>query len=215
MQQEIVKKILEKFSQQNHTPETELTYTNHYTFLIAIALSAQSTDKQVNKVTDSLFKKISSPEDVVNMGEETLSKEISSIGLWRNKAKNIFALSKILITKFNGEVPDNFDDLISLPGIGRKSANVFLVNIYNINAMPVDTHVFRVSNRIGLTSAKNTLQTEKQLMQIIPKEYLGNAHNWLVLHGRYTCKARKPECHQCQISKYCEYFAKNKDSDHQ
>lgn len=185
-------------------PETELSYISHYTFLIAVVLSAQSTDVQVNKVTSELFKKYQTIDDILNLGLEGLQENVKSIGLYKNKSKNIIALSKILKEKYGGVVPDNRDDLESLPGVGRKTANVVLNSLFGRKAIAVDTHVLRVSRRLGLSDSRNPHKVEEDLEKIIPdkyKEYIGNL---LVLHGRYTCKAKKPNCEKCVLNDLCD-----------
>lgn len=189
-------------------------YVNNYTLLVAVICSAQSTDASVNKATDGLFKTIDSPEKMLELGEDRLKSHIKSIGLFNAKAKNIIEMSKILINSYNGIVPSTLLELIALPGVGRKTANVILNCAFNLPTMAVDTHVFRVGNRIGLTKARNVVESEKQLLENIPPEWLLDAHHWLILHGRYTCKARKPECGKCIIQALCEYPDKNFDSRH-
>lgn len=200
-----INEIFERFSLNNPTPKIELKYQSPYHLLIAVLLSAQSTDRGVNAVTNKLFEIIKTPQDTVAMGLDTLKNWIKSIGLYNNKAKNIIALSQVLIDKYDCQVPEDFDALCSLPGIGRKSANVILNTVWQHKVIAVDTHVFRVSNRIKLCRAKSAGQTEAQLMKVVPDKWLYNAHHWLVLHGRYTCKARKPECAKCIINDLCEY----------
>ncbi|MCE2993941.1 MAG: endonuclease III, partial [Candidatus Jidaibacter sp.] len=173
--------------------------------LVAVVLSAQATDKGVNKATPTLFEVADTPEKMVALGEERLKDFVKTIGLYNTKSKNIIALSKALIERFNSEVPEDFEALQTLPGVGRKSANVILSSIWNHKALAVDTHVFRVSNRVGLCKAKNVLQTELALQKSIGDHWKPNAHHWLVLHGRYVCKARKPECGRCLINDLCEY----------
>ncbi|WFW29611.1 MAG: endonuclease III [Wolbachia endosymbiont of Menacanthus eurysternus] len=200
-----IKLIFEKFKESNSTPKIELNYTNHFTLLIAIILSARTTDVNVNKITKKLFNIIDTPEKMLKFGINKLKKYIYSIGLYNSKAINITKLSKILINQYNSKIPTNFNDLISLPGVGRKSANVFLNTGLGVPVLAVDTHVFRVSNRIGLVKEKNVLKTEKSLLNVIPREYLLYAHNWLILHGRYICKAKKPLCQTCAIHNLCEF----------
>ncbi|WP_143689757.1 endonuclease III [Wolbachia endosymbiont of Nilaparvata lugens] len=203
-----VELIFEKFKQSNPTPKIELNYTNHFTLLIAVVLSARTTDISVNKITKELFSIADTPEKMLNLGQSELRKCISSIGLYNSKAKNIIGLSKILIERYNSKVPTNFDDLVSLPGVGRKSANVFLNSGLGISTLAVDTHVFRVSNRIGLVKEKDVFKTEQSLLNVVPKKYLLYAHHWLVLHGRYVCKAQKPSCETCIIHDLCEFECK-------
>ncbi|WP_341811903.1 endonuclease III [Wolbachia endosymbiont (group A) of Conops quadrifasciatus] len=200
--------IFKKFQQSNPAPKIELNYTNHFTLLVAIVLSARTTDVSVNKITRELFNIADTPEKMLSFGQNELRKCISSIGLYNSKAKNIIGLSKILIERYNSEVPTDFDDLVSLPGVGRKSANVFLNSGLGISTLAVDTHVFRVSNRLGLVREKDVFKTEQSLLNVVPKEYLLCAHHWLVLHGRYVCKAQKPSCETCIIHDLCEFECK-------
>jgi endonuclease-3 len=204
-----VNKIFAIFAKQNPEPHTELHYNNNFELLVAVILSAQATDVSVNKVTPTLFKIASTPEKMLELGETALKKHISSIGLFNSKASNIIKASKRLVEVFHSKVPNTLEDLISLPGVGRKTANVVLNAAFGEATIPVDTHVFRVANRIGLAHAKTPLQTEEQLLTIIPSKYLRYAGHWLILHGRYICKARKPLCEQCPINKYCDYFHKS------
>lgn len=197
--------IFQRFQQANPYPKIELNYTNLFTLLIAIVLSARTTDISVNKITKELFKIADSPEKMLNLEVDRLKRYISTIGLYNSKAKNIIELSRIIIEKYDSKVPKNFHDLISLPGVGRKSANVFLNTGLGMSTLAVDTHVFRVSNRIGLVQENNILKTEQSLLNIIPEKYLTYAHHWMVLHGRYVCKARKPLCSTCNIYDLCEF----------
>ncbi|MBD0391714.1 endonuclease III [Wolbachia endosymbiont of Pentalonia nigronervosa] len=196
--------IFERFQKLNPIPEIELSYTNHFTLLVAIVLSARTTDVSVNKITKELFKIVDSPEKMLNLGYIELRKRIASIGLYNSKAKNIIELSRMLIERHDSKVPSNFDDLVSLPGVGRKSANVFLNSGLGLPTLAVDTHVLRVSNRIGLVKERDVLKTELSLLNVISKKYLLYAHHWLVLHGRYVCKALKPSCSTCIINDLCE-----------
>lgn len=202
--------LFEKFAQQNPEPQTELEYKNPYTLLVAVVLSAQATDLGVNKATKSLFQRVTTPQDMINLGLAGLSEAIKTIGLYNTKAKNIIALSKILVEKYNATVPDRREDLESLPGVGRKTANVVLNVVFGQPTIAVDTHIFRVANRTGLASGKTPLDVEQQLERIIPDCFREHAHHWLVLHGRYVCKARKPNCPQCIIREFCEYPDKTK-----
>ncbi|MHA1558582.1 MAG: endonuclease III [Alphaproteobacteria bacterium] len=199
-------KLLEK---ENPHPKTELFYTNSYTLLVASVLSAQATDKGVNKVTKELFKKIDDPKKMVDFGINALLESIKSIGLFRNKAKNILALSDILLEKFDGQIPNNKEDLESLPGVGRKTANVVLNVVFGKEVIPVDTHVFRVANRTGIAKGKTPLQVEENLLKITPERFLKYAHHWLVLHGRYVCLAKKPKCDMCCVNDLCDFFLRN------
>ncbi|MDJ1257142.1 MAG: endonuclease III [Candidatus Midichloria sp.] len=205
LNQKQIEEIFTRFTTVKERPLIELDYSTPYTLLVAVVLSAQSTDKIVNKVTQKLFKVSDTPEKMVELGEEALKNFIRMIGLYNAKAKNIIALSKMLIEKFNSVVPDNLEDLQSLPGVGRKSVNVILNSIFEKNTIGVDTHVFRVSNRVGLCQTKNVLATEMELEKKIPDRFKRYAHHWLVLHGRYICKAKKPLCSQCIINDICQY----------
>ena len=200
-----IDRIFRNLAKNISNPKTELQYKNSYTFLISVVLSAQATDKSVNDATKKLFKNVSKPIDMIKMGEKKLKLHIKTIGLYNSKAKNIINLSKLLIKKFNGKVPEDFDSLISLPGVGNKTASVYQNEILNIPRIAVDTHVYRVSNRIGLANTKNPDDTQKKLESIIPKKWLKSAHHLLILHGRYTCKSQKPLCNECVIVKQCNY----------
>jgi endonuclease-3 len=198
-----IEDIFKIWQEANPQPKSDLKYTNAYTLLMAVALSAQSTDKGVNKATEKLFKEIKTPSDMLKLGEDKLKEHIKTIGLYNAKAKNVIKAATILVEQFNGIVPDNRKDLESLPGIGRKTANVVLNIAFGKPTLAVDTHIFRIANRLGFTQAKNPLQTEQQLLKIIPNEYIQHAHHWLILHGRYTCKAQRPLCGECTVSKFC------------
>jgi len=198
-----IDEIFQIFSKNNPNPQTELKYTNNFTLLVAVVLSAQCTDINVNKATDQLFQIVQSPEDIIELGETKLKKYIKTIGLFNSKAKNIISLSQDLKKKFNSKVPNNFNDLISLAGVGRKTAKVVLNCAFNKPAIAVDTHVFRVSNRIGIAKDKNINKVEEKLPKKIPAKWQFYAHHWLILHGRYVCKARNPECKKCEISHLC------------
>jgi len=189
-------------------PRTELDYTNPYTLLVAVVLSAQATDKGVNRATKDLFPIADTPQKMLKLGEEELGRRIQTIGLWRNKAKNVIALSRALIEQHGGEVPREREALEALPGVGRKTANVVLMEIFGEGTIAVDTHVFRVANRTGLADGKTPAEVEAQLMRITPAKYLRGAHHWLILHGRYTCLARRPDCPRCAIADLCLYPAK-------
>lgn len=191
-------------------PKTELDYTNPYTLLVAVVLSAQATDKGVNRATGPLFQLADTPQKMLKLGEEGVADHIKTIGLWRNKAKNVIALSQALIDQHNNEVPRDREALEALPGVGRKTANVVLMEIFGEGTIAVDTHVFRVGNRTGLSDGKTPAEVEGQLMRITPKQYLHGAHHWLILHGRYTCIARKPECPRCVIADICLYQPKTR-----
>jgi endonuclease-3 len=198
-----ITKIFNTLNANLADPQIELNFTNDYTLLVAIILSAQTTDKQVNKITPALFEQANTPQKMLILGLEQLIGHIKHLGLYKNKAKNIIATSEILCTQYHQQVPDNFAALIALPGVGRKSANVFLNTIHHLPLIGVDTHVLRVSNRLGLVNSKNVLQVEKTLYQVIPKKWHKNAHHQLVLHGRYVCKAKKPQCGECILNELC------------
>lgn len=201
--EEIVQ-IMERFKKQNPSPKSELDYTNAFTLLVAVVLSAQATDKSVNKATKDLFKIADTPEKMIALGEEKLIDFIKSIGLYKSKSKHIIELSKILVAEFNSTVPDNHQDLQKLPGVGRKTANVVLNVIFNKPTMPVDTHLLRVSPKIGLAEGTTPETVEKSLLQRIPQEYLKDAHHWILLHGRYVCTAKNPKCDTCIINDLCK-----------
>ncbi|MBO6055910.1 MAG: endonuclease III [Alphaproteobacteria bacterium] len=203
MQKNNIEEICKILSETIKFPKSELKSFSDYSFLMAVVMSAQTTDVQVNKVTDKLFKKYKTIDDFLNLGEKNLAKEISSIGLYRNKAKNIIGLLKILKEKYNGRVPNSREALESLPGVGRKSANVVLNELFDQPTIAVDTHVLRLTNIMGISTSNNPLQVEKDLEEVIPEKYKKNISNYLVLHGRYVCKARKPDCDHCQISEIC------------
>jgi endonuclease-3 len=192
-------------------PKTELNYRNPFTFLVSVVLSAQATDKSVNAATKDLFKIVKNPKDMVALGERRLKGYIKTIGLYNSKAKNIINLSKILINDFKNKIPTEFKDLTSLPGVGNKTASVYQNEILNIPRIAVDTHVYRVSNRVGLVKTKTADQTQEILEQITPKKWLKTAHHLLILHGRYTCKSQKPMCDQCAITKHCFYLKNEKN----
>ncbi len=204
-----VNEIFRRFEESKPNPKIELDYTSPYTLLVSVVLSAQSTDVMVNRVTKPLYEVASTPKDIYALGVEGLKSYIKQIGLFNSKAKNIIALSKILVEQYDSEVPLNFDDLCSLPGVGRKSANVVLNTLCDAPVIAVDTHVFRVANRIGLCHEKTVFGTENASMKVIPAKWLPRSNQWLVLHGRYVCKARKPECAKCLISDLCEYYSAN------
>ena len=189
-------------------PKTELNYVNPYTLLVAVALSAQATDIGVNKATGPLFAKVTTPEEMLDLGEADLKQHIKTIGLFNTKAKNVIAAARILVDKYGGVVPQSREALEELPGVGRKTANVVMNTAFGAETIAVDTHIFRVSNRTGLAPAKNVLQVELKLEKVTPKPFLQGAHHWLILHGRYICKARKPECWRCPVIDLCAYKPK-------
>lgn len=194
----------------NPEPEGELEWTNPFTLLVAVALSAQATDKSVNKATPALFKAADTPQKMVKLGEDKIRDYIKTIGLFNSKAKNVYAMSQILIDDYGGEVPADRDELVKLPGVGRKTANVVLNMAFGQPTMAVDTHVFRVSNRTGLAPAATVEKVETKLEKVIPAEFMMHAHHWLILHGRYTCLARKPGCPECIVNDLCAYKEKTK-----
>lgn len=200
-----IESFFEKLNKVSPDPQGELYSTNPYTLLVAVVLSAQATDKGVNKATPALFKVADTPQKMLALGEEGLKRLINTIGLYNTKAKNIIGLSQRLVDEFGGQVPDNREALESLPGVGRKSANVVLNAAFGEPVIAVDTHIFRVSNRTGLTHGKTPLEIEKGLMKRIPQKWLLKAHHWLVLHGRYICQARKPLCSTCPVREECHY----------
>lgn len=200
---DFIEEVFARLSKSIDNPVTDLNYTNPYTLIVAVALSAQSTDKGVNKATSPLFEVVSTPHEMIKLGEEGLKNYIKTIGLHNNKAKNIIALSKELIEKYQGRVPANRQDLMNLPGVGRKTANVVLNVAYQLPTIPVDTHVARVAKRLELTQNINPEKIEHDLEKIIPKAYLGKAHHLLILHGRYVCKAQRPLCGECTLANIC------------
>ena len=205
MNQQKIHNIFRCLDESHPDPETELNFKNEFTLLVAVVLSAQSTDAGVNKATKQLFKTVDTPQKMLDLGEDGVKEHIKTIGLYNNKAKYVIGLSEKLIDEFDGQVPDNRSDLMSLPGVGRKTANVVLNVAYGQTTMPVDTHVFRVANRIGMSDGDTPRQVEKDLMKILPDKYGVKAHHLLILHGRYTCKARKPLCPECSIQDYCAF----------
>ena len=198
-------KLIQLLNKSIKNPETSLKYRNQFTLLTSVVLSAQCTDINVNNVTQSIYKKYYTPKHFVDLGVIKIKRMIKSIGLFNMKAKNLYNLSKILIEKYKSKVPNTFEDLINLPGVGRKTANVVLNAAFNKPTIAVDTHVFRVSNRTGLTKGNNPNQVEEQLLKIIPNQYLKKAHHLILLHGRYVCKSRNPACTKCVINKICLY----------
>ena len=204
-----INSLFKSLSKVIKNPRSELKYKNKFTLLVSVVLSAQCTDVNVNNVTKNIYPKYNEPEHFVKLGRKKIEKLIKSIGLFRNKAKNVYFLSKELIAKYNGQVPKNFDDLYALPGVGRKTASVVLNEGFGLPTIAVDTHVFRVSNRTGLAYGKNPDEVQQNLYKVVPKKYLKKAGHTILLHGRYTCKARKPLCKICVIRKYCKF--KNKE----
>ncbi|WP_296039409.1 endonuclease III [uncultured Agrobacterium sp.] len=202
--QEELNEIFRRFSIQRPKPKGELEHTNPFTLVVAVALSAQATDVGVNRATRALFAIADTPQKMLALGEERLIDHIKTIGLYRNKAKNVIALSQMLIDNFGGEVPKSREELMMLPGVGRKTANVVMSMAFGIPTLAVDTHVFRIANRILLAPGKTPDEVEDRLVRIISEPYLFHAHHWLILHGRYCCKARKPECERCVIADICK-----------
>ncbi|HEX3429973.1 MAG TPA: endonuclease III [Rhizomicrobium sp.] len=198
---------------QNAEPRTELVYSNPFTLLVAVVLSAQATDRGVNKATERLFNLVQTPQEMMRLGEEGLIPFVKSIGLYRTKAKNIVALSRALTERHHGEVPDSQRALEALPGVGRKTANVVLNEAFGLPTIAVDTHVFRVANRTGLAPGSTPLAVETKLLYVVPPKYRRNAHHWLILHGRYVCVARKPKCPQCVVRDLCRYPMKTSDTE--
>lgn len=211
LSKEDIKIVIDKLLERFPDAKAELDHTNAFELLVATILSAQCTDVQVNKTTEPLFKELKTPEDYLELSEEELGKRIHSCGFYKTKSKNILATCELLIEKFNGEVPGTLEELTTLPGVGRKTANVVLSNIFDTPAIAVDTHVFRVSNRIGLADSNNVLETEMQLMENIEKKMWSKAHHLIIFHGRRICKARKPLCQECPINDYCLYLSKERN----
>lgn len=205
MKPEDIEEFFARLQRQNPEPKGELEYTNDYTLLVAVVLSAQATDVSVNKATKALFKKVKTPQDMVRLGLERLKPYIQTIGLYNGKAKNIIALSQILIDRHGGRVPKTREELVQLPGVGRKTANVVMNIAFGAPTIAVDTHIFRVSNRTGLARGKDVEAVEEKLEEVVPDAYRMHAHHWLILHGRYTCKARRPECAGCVVYNLCAY----------
>lgn len=207
------KLVIESFEQSMPAPKTELNYQNPFQLIVAVILSAQCTDKRVNIITPALFERFPSPRDLANATEEEVFQFIKSCSYPNNKTKSLIGMAKMLCERYDGKLPDDFDSLMKLPGVGRKTANVILSVIFDRPTMAVDTHVFRVAERIGLTTnSKTPLTTERELVRNIPQDKIARAHHWLILHGRYVCKARKPLCHECSISQYCRYYNQHSDN---
>ncbi len=194
-----------RLAELNPSPETELEFGNNYQLLVAVVLSAQSTDVGVNKATRALFREVKTPAQMVALGEEGLKEHIKTIGLFNSKAKNVIALSEILVARYDGEVPEDRDALVELPGVGRKTANVVMNCAFGAETFAVDTHIFRVGNRTGIAKGKTPLAVEKQLEKRVPQPFRVGSHHWMILHGRYICKARTPECWRCPVVDLCDY----------
>tara|TARA_R110001592_G_scaffold20926_6_gene84599 strand:+ start:6137 stop:6769 length:633 start_codon:yes stop_codon:yes gene_type:complete len=205
MKKDDIHEFFKRLQTQNPEPKSDLEYTNTYTLLVAVTLSAQATDIGVNKATKDLFSHTDTPQKMLDLGIDRLKDHIKTIGLYNNKAKNVIAMAEILVREHNGNVPDMREALMALPGVGRKTANVVLNIAFHQPTMAVDTHIFRVSNRTGLAPAKNPDAVEQKLLKAVPAEFAMHAHHWLILLGRYTCKARKPECGQCLVADLCSY----------
>ena len=199
--------VIEYFKENMPSPTTELHYRNPYELLVAVILSAQCTDKRINMVTPALFEAYPTPFDMAKASYEDIFHFIKSVTFPNNKSKSLLGMANMLVDKYDGKVPSSIDELVKIPGVGRKTANVILSVVFNQAAMAVDTHVFRVSNRIGLTNdSKTPIETEKTLVKHIPKEFIATAHHWLILHGRYVCMARRPNCLDCGIKSFCKYY---------
>jgi endonuclease-3 len=210
MKADKIEQFFARLQAQNPAPKGELHYTNPYTLLVAVTLSAQATDTGVNKATEKLFKIVKTPQDMLKLGEDGLKKHIRTIGLFNAKAKNVMAAAEMLVRDFNGEVPQTRDALVKLPGCGRKTANVVLNIAFGQPTMAVDTHIFRIGNRTGLARGKNVDAVEQKLLKVVPDKYMQHAHHWLILHGRYVCKARKPACPTCIVRDLCAFKDKTK-----
>ena len=208
-----IEEMFRRFAEANPEPKGELHSVNDFTFLVAVVLSAQATDVGVNKATRPLFAKVDSPEKMVILGEDDLREAIKTIGLFRAKAKNVIALSKALIEQHDSKLPSKREELEALPGVGRKTANVVLNIVFGEPTIAVDTHLFRLGNRLGLAPGKTPLEVERKLEKAIPAPYLRHAHHWLILHGRYICKARKPECWRCIVAQCCNFKPKTEIPD--
>ena len=202
--------MFRRLREANPHPQTELVHQTPFELLISVILSAQATDKSVNLATAQLFQRANTPKKVLALGEDGLIPYIQRIGLYRTKAKNVIATCALLVEKFGGEVPQNREDLESLPGVGRKTANVVLNTAFGQPTIAVDTHIFRVANRTGIAPGRNVVEVENRLMKFVPEEFRRDAHHWLILHGRYVCKARRPDCPICLIRDLCEFKAKTK-----
>lgn len=206
-----IAEIYARLCRENPNPRTELNYSNPYTLVVAVALSAQATDVGVNKATRALFEAADNPQAMVDLGEEVVRDHVKTIGLYRNKAKNVVKLSQMILDDFGGEVPTTREDLMKLPGVGRKTANVVMNEAFGQPTMAVDTHIFRVSNRTGMAPGKDVVDVELNLLRVTPEQYLMGAHHWILLHGRYICVARTPKCYDCRIADLCRYTSKTPD----
>lgn len=209
MKKDQVFEFFRRLAEDNPSPETELEYGNAFQLVVAVALSAQATDVGVNKATRALFAKVKTPQQMLELGEAGLKEHIKTIGLFNSKAKNVIALSQLLVDEFGGEVPATREELVRLPGVGRKTANVVLNCWFGQETFAVDTHIFRVGNRTGLAKGKNPDQVEAKLEKAVPQPFRLGAHHWLILHGRYVCKARTPECWRCKVADLCAFKPKS------
>jgi endonuclease-3 len=205
-------KVLEILRQGNPEPRTELHYSSPWQLLVAAVLSAQAIDSQVNKVTKTLFAKYPGPAEIAALTPEQLAEEIKSLGLYHNKARHLVATARLVVSAYGGRLPGTRAGLQSLPGVGRKTANIILSTVFGLPALAVDTHVFRVAGRLGLAQGRTPEETERQLMRVIPRNLWTSTHHWLVLHGRYVCQARRPRCRDCPLCSYCQYYSDNSGS---
>lgn len=205
-----IEKFFARLQKQNPEPKGELDYVNDYTLLVAVVLSAQATDTGVNKATKDLFKKVKTPQQMLDLGLEGLKRHIKTIGLYNTKTKNVIELSRQLVERHGGHVPQTREELVKLPGVGRKTANVVLNIAFGQPTIAVDTHLFRVGNRTGLASGKTPEEVERKLIKCVPEKYLRHAHHWLILHGRYVCRARAPDCPACPVADLCAFKGKTK-----
>ncbi|WP_372367658.1 endonuclease III [Candidatus Uabimicrobium sp. HlEnr_7] len=212
MQEKTINEIFSRWADDNPSPKIELDFVNEFTFLVAVVLSARSTDVGVNKATKSLFEVADTPRKMYDLGEEGLKEYIKSLSLFNSKTHNVISLCNILLEKYESKVPNNFEDLLKLPGVGVKTANIVMNYLFGDLNIAVDTHVFRVCNRTGLANEKNEKNTEAVLVKVVPDKWKKNAHLWLILHGRYVCKAKNPECTKCIIKDLCEYKEKELNS---
>ena len=210
MKPDSVHEFFRRLAAATPEPETELDYATPYQLLVAVVLSAQATDAGVNRATEPLFRRIRTPAEMIALGEDALREAIKTIGLFRTKAKNVIALSRLLVERHGGEVPRAREELEALPGVGRKTANVVLNVCFGEETIAVDTHIFRVGNRTGLARGRNPLEVELKLEKVVPQPFRRHAHHWLILHGRYVCKARVPECWRCVVAELCAYRPKTK-----
>lgn len=210
MKADKIDQFFARLQAQNPEPKGELNYTNPYTLLVAVTLSAQATDAGVNKATEKLFKIVKTPQDMLKLGEAGLKQHIRTIGLFNSKAKNVIAAAEMLVRDYGGNIPQDRDELVKLPGCGRKTANVVLNIAFGKPTMAVDTHIFRISNRTGLAPGKTVEAVEQKLLKVVPEKYMQHAHHWLILHGRYVCKARKPACPACILRDLCAFRDKTK-----